>query len=306
MRGIIIAQDSKTENFHNSGAFSHFVTPVYDKPLIFFAIATLMKAGVKDLTIICSELRGREFEALLNEGAGFGVELRIHETSSKTAFTDFILSEEDEFSAQGIVALNGHEVMFGDGIEAALAKAVDSNDGMTLFTQPIAASELNLGTTSGKQQSFAKLANQRSALNDDVLIQAYCFDGTIRQRLKSLEEDGEEPSMSTLKSSYLHTNSVELATWKRGDFWRALTCHESIFETASFIRNLANHQNLHTANLEAIAWEAGWLARKDFQEQILKYGSSNYGHYLRSLLQEENATYSATQIENDFSSIEEA
>ena len=266
MKGIILAGGSGTRLYPLTLVTSKQLLPVYDKPMIYYPLSTLMLAGIRDILVISTPTDLPNFERLLGDGSRYGVNLSYAEQPSPDGLAQAFTIGEEFIAGEPCALVLGDNIFYGNGLSRHLTRAVQNAE-------------------SGRATVFGY------HVDDPERFGVVEFDG--EGRAVSIEEKPAEPKSSyavtgeleitTLNQMYLEDGSLNVVTLGRGYAWLDTGTMESLHEAAEFVRAVEHSQDLPVSVPEEIAWENGWITTAELEEAAKAYGKSVYGQHLKKV-----------------------
>ena len=287
-KGIVLAGGSGTRLFPATRAISKQLLPVYDKPMIYYPISTLMLAGVRDILIISTPTDLPRFEAMLGSGDNFGVRFSYCEQPSPDGLAQALILAEEFLDGAPSVLILGDNLFYGNELISMLENATAREDGASVFAYRV-ANPSDYGVvafdTEGKVLSIEeKPAKPKSNF---AVTGLYFYDAKAPEYAKSIKPSSRgELEITDLNRIYLEQNALHTELMGRGFAWLDTGTHETLLSAAAFIQNLEERQGLKIACLEEIAFQKGWLDSAQLAEAADAMGNSTYGRYLQNLVDE--------------------
>ncbi|MBO7626482.1 MAG: glucose-1-phosphate thymidylyltransferase RfbA [Paludibacteraceae bacterium] len=286
MKGIILAGGSATRLFPLSKAISKQIMPVYDKPMIYYPLSTLMLAGIKEVLIISTPRDLPMFEQLLGDGKSLGMrfEYKVQEKPNGLAQA-FVLGEEFLAGDDACLIL-GDNMFYGQNFSTMLKKAAQIKSGAMVFgyyvRDPRAYGVVGFDEN-GKVTSLEEKPAQPKS--NYAVPGLYFYDSTVCKRAKELKPSARgEYEITDLNKTYLQEGSLKVELFGRGFAWLDTGNCDSLLEASNFVETIQNRQGFYVACIEEIAWRNGWIS----DQQLLDLGNSlkqtKYGQYIMSLV----------------------
>lgn len=284
MKGIITAGGAGTRLYPVTLALSKQLVPVYDKPMVYYPLATLMEAGVRDILIISTPADLPQYERLLGDGNDYGISLRYAEQSEPQGIAQaFHIGKE--FLAGGPASLVlGDNVFYAHHLAAQTREAARRNSGATIFGYKVRDPErygvMEFDASGAVVSLEEKPEKPRS---NYAVVGLYFYDHRVTDIAAQLKPSARgEYEITDVNKAYLEMNCLRAETLDGVD-WLDTGTHESLLEASNFIRAIEQRRGVKVACLEGIAFESGWITTDDLLRRAGRLGKTEYAAYLRRL-----------------------
>jgi glucose-1-phosphate thymidylyltransferase len=288
MRGIVLAGGSGTRLYPVTTAVSKQLLPVYDKPMIYYPISTLMLAGIREILLISTPHDLPAYRRLLGDGSQFGICLEYAEQPRPEGLAQAFLIGE-RFVAGGPVCLVlGDNVFFGHGLPDLLRRAAARTQGATVFgyrvSDPQRYGVVEFGEDRRAISIEEKPADPRSEF---AVVGLYFYDATVCEIARGVRPSARgELEITDVNRAYLEAGTLHVERFGRGFAWLDTGTHDSLIEAGMFIQTIEKRQGLKVACLEEIAFQHGWLGPDALLAQAERLRGTSYAAYLEHLVRE--------------------
>lgn len=285
MRGIVLAGGSGTRLHPITRSISKQLVPVYDKPLVYYPIATLMLAQIRDVLIITTPQDADQFVRLLGDGSQWGMNLSYATQAEPNGLAEAFLIGADFIGDDKVALVLGDNVFFGPGLGTRLRRNLDV-DGARVFGYQVKNPE-DYGVVEfapdGRVLSIdEKPAHPRSAY---AIPGLYFYDNTVVDIARSITPSARgELEISDVNAAYLRRGDLTVTVLPRGTAWLDTGTFEGLMDASQFVRTIEARQGLRVACPEEISWRNGWIDDEQLAEQAAALTKSGYGDYLVGLL----------------------
>lgn len=284
-KGIILAGGSGTRLYPITMAVSKQLLPVYDKPMIYYPISTLMLAGIREIAIITTPQDQDQFQRALGDGSQWGVRFTWITQNSPDGLAQAYLLAEDFLDGHASAMVLGDNLFFGHGLTEMLTQAAQS-DANAVFGYQVRDPERYgvLGfDADGKVDTI--IEKPTVPASNFAVTGLYFLDGTAPAKARTLTPSPRgEIEITSLLEIYLREGALEVHKMGRGYAWLDTGTHASMLDASNMARTLENRQGLQVGCLEEIAFEAGWINADDLRARATLFAKNDYGAYLLGLL----------------------
>jgi glucose-1-phosphate thymidylyltransferase len=287
-RGIILAGGSGSRLYPATHSLSKQLLPVFDKPMIYYPLCTLMMAGVREILVITTPTDAPLFRHLLGDGSQWGIRLAYAVQERPNGLAEALIIAEAFLAGELCVLILGDNIYFGDELDALLARAGGRENGATVFAYPVTNPERYGVVTFDAVGNAVSIDEKPKAPQSRYAVTGlYFYDGgapAIAKRLRPSQRG--ELEITDVNRAYLERGSLNVEVMRRGMTWLDMGTHESLLEAANFIEAVEKRQGLKICSPEETAYRMGLIGADDIRRLARALGDTAYGRYLNRMLEQ--------------------
>lgn len=285
-KGIVLAGGLGTRLYPATWALSKQLLPIYDKPMIYYPLSTLMLAEVRNILIITTPRDQSLFQALLGDGSQWGLALRYATQSEPRGLVDAFCVGESFLAGDPCVLILGDNLFFGDGLSHLLPQLMARNTGATLLAYRVQqASQYGVVTFNADNQPVALVEKPNQPRSNWAITGFYIYDAQVSALARQVQPSARgELEITDLNRLYLQQGRLQVETLGRGYAWLDTGTHDTLLQASEFVRTLQQRQGLQLGCLEEIALLKGWISPQQAATQAARYANSDYGRYIAGLV----------------------
>ncbi|UOE44482.1 glucose-1-phosphate thymidylyltransferase RfbA [Agromyces larvae] len=285
MRGIILAGGSGTRLWPITKGISKQLMPIYDKPMVYYPLSTLMMAGINEILVITTPEYHVQFKALLGDGSQLGIRLEYAVQPSPDGLAQAFIIGEEFIGDESVALVLGDNIFHGTGLGSALRTHNDI-DGALIFAYQVSDPSAYGVVEFDEQFRALSIEEKPAAPRSNYAVPGlYFYDNSVVEIAKTIEPSARgELEISTVNERYLQAGKLQVQVLDRGTAWLDTGTFESMMQASEYVRVIEDRQGFKIGCIEEIAWRAGWIDDAALAVLADQYRKSGYGTYLSRLL----------------------
>ena len=287
MKGLILAGGLGTRLYPATKCISKQLLPVYDKPMIYYPLCTLMQAGIRDILIITTPHESSMFQALLGDGSQWGIHLSYATQAKPEGIAQAFLIGETFIGQDSVCLILGDNILYGDGLTPKLQKAAQQQEGATIFGYYVSDPERYGVIGFDAQQHPVDIIEKPTVpASHYAVIGLYFYDNNVVEITKQLQPSARgELEITDINRHYLQQRLLTVEKLGRGIAWLDTGTHKSLLDASNFIHVLEQRQGLKIGSPDEMAWQMDWISNEQLKKLALSQNKSGYGDYLLELME---------------------
>ena len=287
MKGIILAGGTGTRLYPVTQVISKQLLPVFDKPMIYYPLSTLMLAGIRDILVITIPSEQELFKKLLSDGSQWGISIDYAEQPAPEGIAQSLIIGREFIGKDRCALILGDNIFYGHGLTNYLKRAADQKHGATIFAYAVRDPE-RFGVVSFNDRDEALTIEEKpeQPQSNWAVTGLYFYDNDAIDFAAGLKPSGRgELEITSVNNAYLERGTLRVEKLGRGFCWFDAGTHDSFLEAANFVRTVEQRQQLSIACVEEIAYRKGWIDEAAVERLAGRFGGNGYGEYLLQLIE---------------------
>ena len=288
MKGIILAGGSGTRLYPLTKSVSKQLMPVYDKPMIYYPLSTLMLAGINEILIITTPQDKEQFHGLLNDGSQWGISISYAAQPNPDGLAQAFIIGEDFIGKSTVCLILGDNIFYGHGLSKSLQKSASLSQGAIISGYFVKNPErYGVVTFDADGKAIDIEEKPKKPRSNYAVTGLYFYDNSVISIAKGIKpSERGELEITDVNKEYLLQNRLSVELLSRGVAWLDTGTHESLLKASNFIQAVESRQGLKIACIEEIAWRMGYIDQKHLEQLAIPLTKNGYGQYLLEIVKE--------------------
>jgi len=286
MKGIVLAGGTGSRLFPITRAVSKQLVPIYDKPMIYYPLSTLMLSGIRDILIITTPHEQEAFKRLLGDGSWAGLKIHYATQAAPRGIAEAFLIGRDFLAGSPCSLVLGDNIFYGHGFSEGLVRASTLKKGAMIFAYQVRnPNQYGVVEFDAKGKAISLEEKPAHPKSPFAVTGLYFYDSRVPDVAANLKPSGRgELEITDVNRFYLEEGSMQVTHLGRGMAWLDTGTHDSLLQASNFIQTIESRQGLKVACLEEIAYRAGWITEQDLRKLAKELSKNEYGDYLLRVL----------------------
>lgn len=288
MKGIILAGGAGTRLYPATKIITKQLLPIYDKPMVYYPLSTLMLAGIKDILIISTEHDIPLFKELLGDGSQLGIKLSYKIQYAPKGIAEAFILGEEFIGGDEVCLILGDNIFYGDKMVNLLSDAIKNNEGATVFGYYVGDPERFGVVEFDKDMNAVSIEEKpKNPKSNYAVVGLYFYDNSVVNIAKTMKPSARgELEITDLNKVYLENKNLKVKVFGRGFAWLDTGTHDALLEAANFVRTIEKRQGLKISSIEEIAFRKGFITKEQLLELAKPLENSGYGIYLKKIAED--------------------
>ena len=285
-KGILLAGGSGTRLYPLTLSVSKQLMPIYDKPMVYYPLATLMQAGIRDICLISTPEHLPLYKALLQDGEQWGCHISYVEQPKPEGLAQAFLLAEDHIAGHNTCLVLGDNVFFGHGLQMLTKEAMERTEGATIFGYHVRDPQRYGVVEFDAQNRVVSIEEKPEQPKSNFAVTGlYFYDASVLEIAQGIKPSARgELEITDVNNAYLKKGNLHVELMGRGIAWLDTGTHDSLMDAGAFVQAVEKRQGLKVACLEEIAWRNGWIDAEQVRRLAKKLGKTEYGQYLYEIV----------------------
>lgn len=285
-KGILLAGGSGTRLYPLTLSVSKQLMPIYDKPMVYYSLATLMQAGIRDICLISTPEHLPLYSALLQDGEQWGCQISYVVQPKPEGLAQAFLLAENHIAGHNTCLVLGDNVFFGHGLQALTKEAMERTEGATIFGYHVRDPQRYGVVEFDEQNRVVSIEEKPEQPKSNFAVTGlYFYDASVLEIAQGIKPSARgELEITDVNNAYLKKGNLHVELMGRGIAWLDTGTHDSLMDAGAFVQAVEKRQGLKVACLEEIAWRNGWIDAEQVRKLAKKLGKTEYGQYLYEIV----------------------